>query len=105
MTGRTHVARLTTLAAAASLAAGLFAPLARADEPRTPGETDRAKLSPIVLQNYRPHDARGLNLFESPKLDDVPYNGFQLNWGASFAQEFQALHHSNTAAPVVVAGG
>jgi len=90
----------------AGLAAGLLAPLARAeDQPqRVPGETERAKLAPIVMQNYRPHDSRGINMFETPKLDNVPYNGFQLNWGASFTQEFQALHHSNTAQPVIVGG-
>jgi hypothetical protein len=103
MTGRTHIARGITLAVVAGLVAGLMASLAWADEPqRTPGETERAKLSPIVMQNYRPHDARGINMFETPKLDSVAYNGFALNWGASFAQEFQALHHSNTAAPVFV---
>ena len=106
MTGRTHVARMITLAVVAGLAAGLLAPLARAeDQPqRVPGETERAKLAPIVMQNYRPHDSRGINMFETPKLDNVPYNGFQLNWGASFTQEFQALHHSNTAQPVIVGG-
>src|SRR4029078_9902183 len=39
-----------------------------------------------------------------PKLDSVAYNGFMLNWGASFAQPFQALHHSNSATPVIVGG-
>ena|SRR6185503_8460787 len=103
MTGRTHVARVITLVAVAGLAAGLLAPLARAeDQPqRVPGENERAKLAPIVMQNYRPHDARGINMFETPKLDNVPYNGFQLNWGGSFSQEFQALHHTNTATPVI----
>src|SRR5262245_34279675 len=103
MTGRTHVARVITLVAVAGLAAGLLAPLARAeDQPqRVPGENERAKLAPIVMQNYRPHDARGINMFETPKLDNAPYNGFQLNWGGSFSQEFQALHHSNTATPVI----
>jgi hypothetical protein len=103
MTGRTHVARGIMLAVIAALAAGVLALPAKAQETpqRTPGETERAKLSPIVIQNYRPHDARGINMFETPKLDAVPYNGFALNWGASFAQEFQALHHSNTAQPVI----
>ena len=106
MTGRTHVARMITLAVVAGLAAGLLAPLARAeDQPqRVPGETERAKLAPIVMQNYRPHDSRGINMFETPKLDNVPYDGFKLNWGGSFTQEFQALHHSNTAQPVIVGG-
>ena len=101
MTARIHVARIITIA----LLAGLTVP-AWADDTaqRVPGETERAKLAPIVMQNYRPHDARGVNMFETPKLDNVPYNGFQLNWGGSFTQEFQALHHSNTAQPVIVGG-
>ena len=103
MTARIRVARLITIAVLAGLMAGPLAALVRADETqqRVPGETERAKLAPIVLQNYRPHDARGINVFETPKLDNVPYNGFQLNWGGSFTQEFQALHHSNTAQPVI----
>ena len=85
--------------------AGLLTLPARAQEAqRTPGETERAKLSPIVIQNYRPHDARGINMFEPPKLEGVPYNGFALSWGGGFTQQFQALHHSNTAAPVIVGG-
>src|SRR5262245_21346646 len=102
MTGRTHVARRTTLLMVAGLAAGLFVPLARAqDTLRVPGETERAKLSPIVIQNYRPHDARGINVFEPPKLEGVPYDGFALSWGGGFTQQFQALQHSNTAQPVI----
>jgi hypothetical protein len=86
----------------AGLAAGLFVPLARAqDTLRVPGETERAKLAPIVIQNYRPHDARGINMFEPPKLEGVGYDGFALSWGGGFTQQFQALHHSNTAQPVI----
>src|SRR5262245_47452934 len=104
MIGRTRVGRLITIVAMAGLMAASPAGPARAEEPRTPGETERAKLSPIVMQNYEPHDARGLNVFEPPKLESVPYHGFQLNWGGSFSQPFQALHHSNTAQPVIVGG-
>jgi len=104
MTGRTHVTRTIAIVWMAFVLTGLRAPVTRADEGRIPGETERARLAPIVMQNYRPHDARGLNLFESPKPDGVAYNGFVLNWGASFSQPFQALHHSNTAQPVIVAG-
>jgi hypothetical protein len=56
------------------------------------------------LQNMRPADQRGLNVFEPPKTDDVPYEGMKLSWGGAFMQEFQGLGHSNTAAPVMVAG-
>ena len=30
------------------------------------------------------------------------YDGFKLQWGAAFTQQFQGLDHSNTAAPVLV---
>jgi len=55
----------------------------------------------IVIQRLRPVDARGLNVYESPKNDGVPYTGFKLGWGAAFTQQFQGLGHSNTAAPVL----
>jgi hypothetical protein len=54
---------------------------------------------PIVHQHIRPVDQRGINMFEAPKEDTVPYTGFKLGWGASFTQQFQDLHHSNSAAP------
>src|SRR5438067_13017147 len=57
-----------------------------------------ATIPPILLQNFRPEDQRGLNVFEAPKTDNnVPYQGFKLNWGAAFTQQFQGLDHSNTA--------
>src|SRR4029078_10569019 len=55
----------------------------------------------IVIQRLRPIDARGVNTYESPKFDAVPYTGFKLAWGAAYTQQFQGLAHSNTAAPVV----
>jgi len=58
----------------------------------------------IPVQNYRPVDARGLNMFEAPKNDGVPYTGFKLMLGGAFTQQFQDVHHSNTAAPRVVSG-
>jgi len=61
-------------------------------------------LKPIVIQHLRPNDARGLNVFESPKSDAVPYTGFKFDIGAGFTQQFQGLQHENTAAPVLVAG-
>jgi hypothetical protein len=56
----------------------------------------------IEMQNYRPEDKRGINVFEAPKDESVAYNGFKLQWGAAFTQQFQGLDHSNTAAPVLV---
>lgn len=74
-------ARLSGLISAGLLAAFL-APLAlAAQEPQ--------------LQHFRPYDQRGLLMFETPKEAGVPYDGFQIYWGASFAQQFQMLDHEN----------
>jgi len=51
----------------------------------------------IEIQNFRPFDMRGLNVYEAPK-DQTPYTGFKISWGAGFTQQFQGLDHSNTAA-------
>jgi len=56
----------------------------------------------IEIQNYRPEDKRGINMFEAPKDESVAYDGFKLQWGAAFTQQFQGLDHSNTAAPRLV---
>ena len=58
----------------------------------------------IEVQNYRPVDQRGINMFEAPKDDGTPYRGFALMWGASFTQQYQGLDHQNTATPNVVNG-
>jgi hypothetical protein len=75
-----------------------------------PAATDTAKKvkpprfapQPIEIQYYRPQDRRGLNVFEAPKEEGAPYNGFKLSWGAAFTQQYQALNHSNTANPKLV---
>ena len=56
----------------------------------------------IVIQNYKPIDKRGLNVFETPKDEGVLYEGFKLSWGAAFTQQFQGLDHRNTADPRLV---
>jgi hypothetical protein len=74
--------------------------------------TDSAKIPParlrtqppIVIQHIRPQDQRGLNVFEPPKDDNVPYTGFRLDFGAAFTQQFQAIDHSNTAQSNMVDG-
>lgn len=78
----------------------------------TPGASDTAAAAeeeistapPITIQYTRPMDQRGLNMFETPKENDVPFEGFKLNWGAAFTQQFQMIDHSNTAAPRLVDG-
>ncbi len=54
----------------------------------------------LKIQNLRPYDRRGVNVFEAPKHDGTPYTGFKVDFGAAFTQEFQSLSHSNTAAVV-----
>src|SRR5690348_1525698 len=45
------------------------------------------------MQYFRPLDQRGINMFEAPKVAGATYDGFALQFGASFAQEFQGLKH------------
>src|SRR5678815_5318503 len=52
---------------------------------------------PLEIGHMRPADSRGVNVFESPKEDNVPFNGFVLSFGGAFNQEFQGLQHTNTA--------
>jgi hypothetical protein len=78
---------------------------AATDTAKTPEATRKAFLSfapAIEIQHMRATDQRGVNVFETPKQDNVPYTGFRLNFGAAFTQQFQALDHSNTAASRVV---
>lgn len=65
--------------------------------------TPAAAVQQAALQNYRPHDLRGLNVFEAPK-DNAPFTGRQLVWGFGFAQQYQALEHANNALPKMVSG-
>lgn len=55
----------------------------------------------VEIQHIRSNDQRGINVFESPKNDNVPYEGFRLSFGGAFTQQFQGVSHSNTAAPKV----
>src|SRR6476619_2693531 len=34
----------------------------------------------VEIQHIRPTDMRGLNVYEPPKEEGVPYTGFKLNW-------------------------
>ena len=113
MLARSPLLAIGALLAAAPLAAQNAQP-GSAPESTTaaaPATTDSAAsrsvsislLAPkIEIQNFRPQDQRGLNVFEAPKTSDVPFTGFKLAWGAAFAQQFQGLRHENTAAPRMV---
>jgi hypothetical protein len=93
---------------AAALAAVAFAapalaqreegePAAGADSTVEAGKAARL-VKPLTVQNVRPGDQRGINVFEPLKDTKTPFTGFKLDWNASFAQQFQTLDHSNTAA-------
>lgn len=64
-----------------------------------PAPTERAQIRTPGLSHFRPHDARSLNQFEPPKREGASYQGFKIEFGAAFTQQFQALDHSNTALP------
>lgn len=49
------------------------------------------------IQNLRAYDQSGINVFETPKETDVPFDGVKVRFGAGFNQPFQSLKHSNTA--------
>src|SRR4051812_10010770 len=40
----------------------------------------------IIIRRFRPMDARGLNIFEAPKTDNVPFDGFKFSYGGAFTQ-------------------
>jgi hypothetical protein len=87
---------LSLIAFAAALApAGLVAQ--QQDGSNQPAATPTDQ--PIVIQHMRAPDRRGINVFEPPKDDGVPFTGFRLDWGGAFTQQYQAIDHENTAAP------
>ena len=47
------------------------------------------------LSYWRPNDKRGINMFEDSKIDTVDFEGVRVRVGGAFAQQFQALSHSN----------
>ena len=67
-----------------------------------PAHAPRFLAPPMEIQHMRAPDQRGLNMFESPKDEVVPFNGFKLSWGGAFTQQFQNLTHENTASPKMV---
>jgi hypothetical protein len=56
-----------------------------------------------TIQFYRPNDQRGINVFETSKLDTVKFNGLKVKVGGNFELTFQALGQSNTAIPTTQA--
>lgn len=51
--------------------------------------------------NFLSHpDARGINVFETSKVDTVPFDGLKLRIGGNFTQAYQMISHSNEATAV-----
>lgn len=50
------------------------------------------------LQYFRPYSSEGMNIFETDKVNDIPFSGLNVFWGAAFTQQFQALSHENSGA-------
>lgn len=51
------------------------------------------------VDNLRPYDQSGINVFDSPKDTNAVFDGLNVKFGAGFTQSFQGLKHENTAAP------
>ncbi len=54
-----------------------------------------------AIQYFRPYDKRGVNNYETPKMDTTPYKGFKIRFGANFTQGYQTLDHSNSARAIL----
>ena len=50
-----------------------------------------------TIDNFREYDKDGINVFETPKSQDIEFNGVRVRVGGNFAQQFQALDHANGA--------
>ena len=49
------------------------------------------------IQNFRPYDKNGVNMFETLKDNSTEFTGLKVRVGGNFTQQFQALDHENAA--------
>jgi len=70
---------------------------------QSPVPRDTANAQPITIQYFRPQDKRGINIFETSKIAGAKYDGFKIQWGAAFTQQFQSLSHENDADSIATA--
>jgi len=47
------------------------------------------------IDNLRPYDKTGINVFEDPKDSSTVFDGLKIKFGAGFTQQFQNLKHEN----------
>jgi hypothetical protein len=101
----TVIAIAQTLPAQDVAPAATVAPAAAVQSASPADSVTNPSLVPFIeIQHLRPRDQRGINVFEPPKDDTIPFTNFKIGLGAAFTQQFQGLDHSNTAAPKVVGG-
>nr|MBC7612882.1 hypothetical protein [Pseudopedobacter sp.] len=48
------------------------------------------------IANLRPYNQSGINVFETKKDQNAPFDGLKVRFGAGFTQSFQNLKHENT---------
>jgi hypothetical protein len=92
----------TVAAQTAENGSGKSTPAAKSTDTTTQKAAKVSLYRPLSIAHIRPADKRGVNVFEPPKDDVVPFNGFALSFGGSFTQEFQGLDHTNSASAVMV---
>jgi hypothetical protein len=57
-----------------------------------------------TMQFYRPFTQQGINVFETSKVDTIPFTGLRVKVGGNFEMEFQGLRNFNTATPLTKTG-
>jgi hypothetical protein len=53
------------------------------------------------MQNFRPNNHKGLNIFETNKDNTTEFNGLYVNIGGGFTQDFQMLTSENSPTPAI----
>ena len=56
------------------------------------------------FDTFRPYDQGGMNVFEPIPTDTVPFDDVKVRFGVGFAQQFQAISHTNSVAEGLVEG-
>lgn len=69
----------------------------KAEAAEKKGLTREDYVQKIGISRMRPNDQRGINMFETPKRDLVPFTGLAVEFGAAFTQQLQGLSHDNGA--------
>lgn len=59
-----------------------------------------AQLQP-KLPFFRPYDKDGVNMYETNKVDTIPFEGLKIRFGANFTQGYQNIDHSNSARAIL----